>query len=63
MFAVMLRELRYLQQHKADFFMAVIAPLLVMVTPPVPLLKTARPLPPTVSPASTVSVSGVPSTP
>jgi len=31
MFAVMLREWRYLQQHKADFFMAVIAPLLVIL--------------------------------
>ena len=27
----MLREWRYLQQHKADFFMAVIAPLLVIL--------------------------------
>ena len=31
MFAGMLRELRYLQRHKADLFMAVIAPLLVIV--------------------------------
>ncbi len=31
MFAVMLRELRYLKRHKADFFMAIIAPLLVIL--------------------------------
>ena len=31
MFAIMLRELRYLQRHKADFFMAIIAPLLVVI--------------------------------
>ena len=31
MFAVMLRELRYLKRHKVDLFMAVIAPLLVIL--------------------------------
>ena len=31
MFAVMLREWRYLKHHKADFFMAIIAPLLVIL--------------------------------
>ena len=31
MFAVMLRELRYLKRHKADFFMAIIAPFLVIL--------------------------------
>ena len=31
MFAVMLREWRYLKRHKADFFMAIIAPLFVIL--------------------------------
>lgn len=31
MFAAMLREMRYLQRHKVDLFMAVVAPLLVIV--------------------------------
>ncbi|MGR0304986.1 ABC transporter permease [Acinetobacter beijerinckii] len=31
MFAVMLREWRYLKRYKADFFMAIIAPLLVIL--------------------------------